>query len=356
MLNTDKTLEFELVQEETPRYVLYSAKDALQPQPPMDWIVESVFSAGSLSVVVGEPGSKKTWSLLDLSVCVAHGKPWLKFSTQASTVLIVDEESGKRRLDRRLGQVLRGHQADENTPIHYVTLNAFDFGNISDVCALKTLILQTGARLVIVDALADVMPGRDENSVKDVQPIFMSLRQLAESTQSAIVVIHHTNKNGKYRGSTAIPGAVDLMMQITSESSGTSIQMNSVKVRDVEPFRLSAEAHFEPDQVYLTESKENLTIILGPALEYVLRFLSDKEGASVNQIRDSANNCSPSAAVNAIYNLAKKEMNFIHRTNPGINGGRGNSALYALTEKGKQYCQDILKISMDKPPTQQTLI
>ncbi len=62
------------------------------------------------------------------------------------------------------------------------------------------------AKLVIIDALADVMAGGDENSVKDTQPVFMQLRKIAEETGAAILVIHHVNKMGDYRGSTAIPG------------------------------------------------------------------------------------------------------------------------------------------------------
>ena len=59
--------------------ILHWAGEALDPQPPIPWIVEGVFSEGSLSVIFGEPGSKKTYAMLDCMVCVALGKPWLNF-------------------------------------------------------------------------------------------------------------------------------------------------------------------------------------------------------------------------------------------------------------------------------------
>jgi hypothetical protein len=37
---------------------------------------------------------QKTWAVLDHSVCLAMGKPWLGFPCDSATVLIVDEESG----------------------------------------------------------------------------------------------------------------------------------------------------------------------------------------------------------------------------------------------------------------------
>ena len=64
-------------------------QDFQQPPAPREWIVEKLFAAGSLSIVVGEAGSKKTWAMLDAAVCVALGKSWLDFATIQSPVLLV---------------------------------------------------------------------------------------------------------------------------------------------------------------------------------------------------------------------------------------------------------------------------
>jgi RecA-family ATPase len=79
---------------------------------------------------------------------------------------------------------------------------------------------------VIVDALADVMPGRDENAVKDTAPIFLTLRKIAEETQCAIIVIHHSNKTGGYRGSSAIKGAIDLLLSVEKKNEITHMISN----------------------------------------------------------------------------------------------------------------------------------
>ena len=65
------------------RFALHTAAEALLPQPPIDWIVETLISAGTVSLVYGDPGAKKTYSMLDLAVCVAMGIPWLGFADQA---------------------------------------------------------------------------------------------------------------------------------------------------------------------------------------------------------------------------------------------------------------------------------
>src|SRR5687767_8856357 len=54
-----------------PRFNLLSAAQALQPQPPIQWIVENLLAEASLNIFFGEPGCKKTWALIDMAVCVA---------------------------------------------------------------------------------------------------------------------------------------------------------------------------------------------------------------------------------------------------------------------------------------------
>ena len=121
-----------------------------------------------------------------------------------------------------------------------------------DIDALTQLILDEEANFVVIDALADIMPGAEENSVKDVQPVFTSLKQVAETTQAAIVIIHHANKRGGYRGSSAIKAAVDLMIKVESAADSDTIKFSTEKARDIEPIAFAAEAHFgEIYSIYL---------------------------------------------------------------------------------------------------------
>ena len=62
-------------------YRVLTAMDAMQPQPPVEWLVENLVPKGTLSVFYGEPGSLKTWAMIALSVSVALEIPWLDFPT-----------------------------------------------------------------------------------------------------------------------------------------------------------------------------------------------------------------------------------------------------------------------------------
>ncbi|MBI4759885.1 MAG: AAA family ATPase [Chloroflexota bacterium] len=317
-----------------PRYKILSAENALQPQPPIEWIVDGLISTGSVSVFYGEGGSKKTWALLDMAVCVARGENWLNFKTKAGGVLIIDEESGSRRILRRLGDVLRGHNADNETPVYCVSLASFDFGEAGDVLELHNLINALRVQLVIIDALADVMPGRDENSVKDVQPVFLALRRIAEETQAAILIIHHSNKNGGYRGSSAIKGALDLLVSVESKTAGNEIAFKTEKARDTVAGEFFATANFmniEPKMFWLTPSIAFDTKEFGKGERYVLRYLLVNGASEMTDIIHKADSCSERTAKNSVYSLADK--GFVKRADEG---GQGEKATYILTDKGKE--------------------
>lgn len=318
---------------ENTRFRIYTAADALQPQPPIDWIVKLLAAPGATHLWAGEGGSKKTYSLLDMGVCIALGKPWLEMETRQCSVLVIDEESGPRRMARRLGEVLRGHYADESTPIFYISLALFNLREKPDLSALHSKINETGAKLVIIDALVDVMPGADENAAGEVHPIFQGLRSIADATESCIIVIHHHNKAGAYRGSTAIKGAVDCVVNLSSKPSDAKVEFVVEKSRDAEEFKWAAECRWVEDtfDMVRTESEDGRPA-MGKAERYVLRLLGKNGESSIADIQAGADSCTPSGARQAVYSLADKGI--VERTN---SGGRDTPAIYGLTEKGKKW-------------------
>ena len=306
------------------RFKLHSAAEALLPQPRTVWDVENMLSKGMLAVAVGDPASKKTYSLLDLCICVSLGTPWIGYPTKQGPVLVIDEESGERRLNQRLGDIMRAHSADENTPLYFVTLAGFNLRNEEDLEMLEKLIKETQSEMVLIDSMVDVMPGADENSVKDMQPLFTGLRGVIERTQTTIVMIHHFNKNGRYRGSSALKGAVDVLMTVKSENGKDIVNFEMEKNRDGEPIKFSAQAHFEKDRFWLTEIAAKNSPTISPTQRKVLEYFS-KNGPCSN------------AGLGKELGIKKAINDLIHsglliRTDGGPGG---KIAIYELTDAGK---------------------
>jgi len=312
-----------------PRFIIRDAKYALAPHLPMEWIVFQLISAGSVSLFYGDPGSKKTFLLLSLAVCIALGKPWLGFMVNQCKVLIIDEESGERRLSLRLAAAIRGELGDENTPVEFVSLAGFLLDNKVDQKELLEIIKTSSAKLVIIDALTDVMNG-DENSKQDTQPVFTALRRIAESTNAAIIVIHHSNKRGGYRGSSAIKGALDLMVKIESEEGSHIVSFKSEKTRDIEAVSFAGKATWTEDQFYLSEFElSDKPKKRNNSQSYVTRYLEEHGASPLPAIMNAADSCSSNAAKQAVYALV--EDGEVYRINPD-KAGRGVEAIYNLTK------------------------
>lgn len=333
-------LEKILMQEQVPsteeavkdfprRHVIRDASYALAPQPPIEWIIDQLISEGSVNLFYGDPGSKKTYSILSLGVCVALGKSWLGFDVSAKNVLIIDEESGERRLSLRLGAAIRGELGDEDTPIVFVSLAGVKLDDKANSTELLDLIQEIGAGLVIIDALADVMDG-DENSKMDTQPVFTTLRRMAEKTNAAIIVIHHSNKSGGYRGSSAIKGALDLMIKIDSIDGSNLIKFKTEKSRDSGAVRFAAVATWTDDQFYLSPADEvEKEKPMNKSQKYVIRYLNKHGASPLPDMMGAADSCSPNSARQAVYSLV--ELGEVYRTNPNEKG-RGAVAVYDLAK------------------------
>ena len=323
--------EEEPATKEKTRYELLTSADFVADQPPILWTVDGLISEGSTNIFFGDAGCGKTWALLDLAACVAVGAPWLGMATTAGAVLIVDEESGRRRLSRRMNEVMKGHEIGAEAPIMAVSLEGFDLGNDEDVAELRALIIRKNIHMVIVDALAEVMPGKQENEVKDTAPIMRALRGIAEETQAAIIVIHHSNKQGGYRGSGVIKASVDLLLSVEKKNEGKVINFKTEKARDTTAGVFAAEMNFIDGKFFLSESEfEKTAQAYSKGERFVMRYLLANGESSLKDISDNADTCAATTARDAVRALADKFITT--RTN---GGGKGVEARYNLTEKGR---------------------
>jgi len=312
------------------RIVIRDAAYYLSDRPAIEYVVEKLIAESSVNVWFGQWGAKKTWAAIDLAVCVASGKQWLGMATKPCNVLIVDEESGDTRLANRIKDVMRGElgeMADASVPIKSVSLAQFNLlKRPDDADLLARLVLELDAKLVIVDALADVMLGGDENAVKDTQPVFANLRFIAELTGAAFIVIHHANKLGGYRGSTAIAGAIDTLLSVESKQDDGLITFKTEKMRDGEPLSFACEAKWTDEGFYLTQSEITEKAFLSKSQRFALDFFTEHGDSTLKQLADWAGEL-------YAYDTLKKAV--LHLINEKLlerkdDGGRRVEATYGL--------------------------
>jgi len=274
-----------------PRFTLHTEAECLADQPPIEWLVDNFISAGSVNIVAGMAKAGKTLAVFDLAVAVSRGKPWLGLLTSKRNVLIVDEESGGQRMFRRLGATLRGHDTEASGGIQFVTLAGIDLTAAADVAAIESLIEETSAGLVVLDALVDMLGDADENSNSEVQKIFMALRGLSERTGAAFIVLHHHGKAGGYRGASAMSGAVDMMCALSKE--GTRLSFEVVAARDSDTSTFGALMNFGEGTFNLSPAEPTTTCVkaLSKSQQYVIDFLTAHGNSGIADIQNHADQC-----------------------------------------------------------------
>lgn len=216
----------------------YSAHH-LADKEPTDWIVYQIVSRPSLNLWFGAPGSLKSMLAMDLAVSVAMGRTWLTpenpnpkvptFPTQMGFVLWADFDQGKEQVDRRLEAFEREYGMDINSKMLgsiSMPYPPWSATNHAEVKSLAEWVKYRGTKLVVMDTLAAISGGRDENSSEMLQ-VMNNLRMFSDRANVALLMLHHSRKTTGFkarlgeqmRGFSGIEGALDTAYSI--ETDGT---------------------------------------------------------------------------------------------------------------------------------------
>ena len=262
----------------------------LMAMPPVQFLVDSLFTRHGFSVMYGPPGCGKTFLALDIALCVASGSAFHEMPVQQGSVLYIAGE-GVGGIGKRVKAWLenRGNGVTEKELPFYVLPTAVDFTSLADVEKLKATIQLLeeragGFSLIVVDTVARALLGADENSATDIGKFVKTCDVLKQSYNAALLGIHHSGKDGSrgMRGSSALLGAVDTSIQV--KKSGAVLTVVTEKQKDAEPAE---------DLFFQMETAEVGTIG-GETSVYLQKVTADAVaagGASFNEKELKAMNC-----------------------------------------------------------------
>lgn len=212
--------------------------DAELMRPPV-WIAPRVAAASrSTLFVAAEKAGKSTFSAY-VAARVSTGSPMLGVRATAGTVLIFGLEEFAGDVARRLQQF--GADVDRT---HFVAqLTALDVGG--RLAEIQSHIEAVCPVLVVVDTLLAFAAGAVESTNQDaeMQPVVQGLSLLAHQGGFAMVIAHHARRSdGKFRGSGAIAGGVDIiltMSEVDDAATPTVRQFTAVGRVPVSNFRVA---------------------------------------------------------------------------------------------------------------------
>lgn len=213
-------------------------KDLLKEDfPPEAWVVDQLIPDEGVTILSGSPGSFKTWIYMEIAVKVAKGQSVFgNFDTKQTGVLVIDEESGRRRLKKRFEQMC----ADDNTPIHFTSRNGYKMNQLY-VDGIIAKAIEIDAKLVIFDSLTRFISEKaDENASGDMAKLMDCYRQLADAKLSVLILHHNRKESGgnfnpaqALRGSSDILASTDCHIAVNRVGQSEFVKLIQTKNRDV---------------------------------------------------------------------------------------------------------------------------
>lgn len=185
-----------------------------EPHPEARWLIESLWLRSAVGIIGGAPKTNKTYLALDLALSVASGTPALGgFAvSDPGQVLIYMAEDAEAAIKERLVGLCHHRQLDlASLPLHVITAATLRLDSESDRFRLENTMALYRPRLLILDPLVR-LHAINENDAGEISRLLAYLRALQRSHDAAIVLVHHTRKNGSAatRAGQTLRGSGDL--------------------------------------------------------------------------------------------------------------------------------------------------
>jgi hypothetical protein len=224
---------------------------------PKNWIVKGLLARGETSAWIAPPGGMKSALMAELSVCAANQLPWhgRKVDDCFSVVYFALERSDlvQRRLAAHCERLKLTAEDMAEMPIAVCssTIDLTSSTCVPDVKATLRSIMHehgTPASLLIFDTFAKLIAagGKDENSAKDQGAVFANIQRIKDEAGSPhVALIGHTGKDESRgaRGSNAILGDVDVMVEISGREIKTATVTKANDMPEGELFSFKSEVH-----------------------------------------------------------------------------------------------------------------
>jgi hypothetical protein len=191
--------------------------------PPVVFLIDRLFVQNKVMMLYADPGSIKTWLAIDLAFSVATGAHWLgDKAVRKGRVLYMDYEDGEYEFHRRVKLLTQGmdDEAADGVDLGYMyspgRLDKEDFWlHLAQLYAKKPF------RFVVIDTLRAANSDVDENDVNAAKMLDLAGKFTeafkSSATPPTILFVHHANKQGTIRGTSAFKGAVDSVFKLETE-------------------------------------------------------------------------------------------------------------------------------------------
>lgn len=217
------------------KFPVWSAA-ALSRQPPTDWLIKGILPQADLIMLYGPSGSGKSFVAIDMAAHIALGLQWRERKTSKGRVVIIAAEGGGGYGKRLRAWCIKHNVSIDELDVGIITVppNFMERDDVRELAASISLI--EGVVLIIVDTLAQVTPGANENASDDMGTALANCRVLRRVTGAVVALVHHAGKDVAKgaRGWSGARAAVDAELEVIHEEGIKTRQLRITKQKDGE--------------------------------------------------------------------------------------------------------------------------
>jgi RecA-family ATPase len=203
----------------------------------VEFIVEKILPVG-MAVLMGAPKMGKSWLLLLWADCIVNGFPIFGHKVKKVPVLYYTLEDSVKRCKFRLNKL--------NNPNIAWSDNLFCTEKHNGTIGIVNDVKLTGAKVVIIDTFGAFAPVKDGNDYYETTRIFREIKEIADTLQIVVLVVHHTRKKEKesddwtadIMGSQGLVGAADTLISLIRKRNEDKARL-FITGRDVSDSRIN---------------------------------------------------------------------------------------------------------------------
>ena len=205
-------------------------------QEPIEWLIKGVVPKAELIILYGASGAGKTFVALDYAFAIARGVDWRGRRVKQGIVVIIAAEGGKG-VAQRLQAYAQYHGIDlRDVPNLRIITAAPNFLESEDIAEVIAELQAIGdVSCVMVDTLAQVTPGANENTSEDMGRALSNVRLIHRATDATVLGVHHAGKDLSRgsRGWSGLKAAADAQIEVIRHEDG-SREIHIEKMKDGE--------------------------------------------------------------------------------------------------------------------------
>ncbi|MFZ4659381.1 MAG: AAA family ATPase [Caldilineaceae bacterium] len=229
--------------------------DELMAMPEKEWIIDQVAGRRDVGMIYGVPGCGKTFVGINMIVSACTGSQWAgRFSIERPLNVAYCAGEGVSGLPARFRAATEavGITRLPNFTFFKTIPQLYTDEDSVTSATVRQFVTEWKARqeagqaepldIVFIDTLHTATTAADENSAKDMGKVLHLCRWAANALDCAVMLVHHSNKAGTgERGSSALRGAMDFMIEIRRASEdNTKGSMHCAKLKDGEQWKEQA--------------------------------------------------------------------------------------------------------------------